>query len=119
MLLLLDGGWTTKSPADGNKSLSLPLSMHYALLNIQYSKFNLTTHSITESLKTNFSIRPQYLSNDTPPPLVETVEETNEEKAAVGSFLKCYICGLTYTEEKGFMAHMRFHLFKHRLAINL
>ena len=25
-LLLLDGGWTTKSPADGNKSLSLPKS---------------------------------------------------------------------------------------------
>ena len=23
-LLILDGGWTTKSPADGNKSLSLP-----------------------------------------------------------------------------------------------
>ena len=26
-LLLLDGGWTTKSPADGNKSLSLPKSI--------------------------------------------------------------------------------------------
>ena len=25
--LLLDGGWTTKSPADGNKSLSLPKSI--------------------------------------------------------------------------------------------
>ena len=23
-VLLLDGGWTTKSPADGNKSLSFP-----------------------------------------------------------------------------------------------
>ena len=27
ILLLLDGGWTTKSPADGNKSLSLPKSI--------------------------------------------------------------------------------------------
>ena len=27
LLLLLDGGWTTKSPADGNKSLSLPKSI--------------------------------------------------------------------------------------------
>ena len=26
-ILLLDGGWTTKSPADGNKSLSLPKSI--------------------------------------------------------------------------------------------
>ena len=26
-LLLLNGGWTTKSPADGNKSLSLPKSI--------------------------------------------------------------------------------------------
>ena len=26
-LLLLDGGWTTRSPADGNKSLSLPKSI--------------------------------------------------------------------------------------------
>ena len=30
--LLLDGGWTTKSPADGNKSLSLPkVSAHKKL----------------------------------------------------------------------------------------
>ena len=27
LFLLLDGGWTTKSPADGNKSLSLPKSI--------------------------------------------------------------------------------------------
>ena len=26
-IILLDGGWTTKSPADGNKSLSLPKSI--------------------------------------------------------------------------------------------
>ena len=27
IILLLDGGWTTISPADGNKSLSLPKSI--------------------------------------------------------------------------------------------
>ena len=54
-LLLLDGGWTTKSPADGNKSLSLPKSIcsQEVVSSCLGKDLRMTYHS-TEILKTDF-----------------------------------------------------------------